>query len=410
MSLVFLGIFFTAGSAYLGTVTSSARSARYSVASAQALALAEAGVDQAIYQMNQSGSYVGETNTALGSGVYTVAITNVGTNTKRITVTGSVPNATSPIARKTVSVLAGVDTTIISFNYGVQVGAGGVTMANGSKIKGNVYSDGSISGSGTITGDATVASGTPARSISGVTVSGNAWAHTLSSCSITKNATFSTATTNCSVGGIKYPNSADAVAQPMPISDTQISDLEATATAGGVTAGPYTINGTTTLGPQKINGDLTVNGTLTLSGVVWVKGNITFANNSKLKVSATTGNDGAILIADFPGSETTKGIVSIANNTIVSGNGSSGSYPMILSTNSGSTAITLRNNADSAILYASRGTVVVNNNAEVSQVTAYGVSMSNNTEVEFKSGLQDASFSNGAGGSWIILSGTYASH
>lgn len=412
LALVFLGIFFTTSAAYLNSVTSSARSARYGVASAQALSLAEAGIDQAVYQLNQNASYIGETNTALGGGVYTAVVSNVGTNTKRLTVTGSVPNATNPIATKTVTALVGLNTTVISFRYGVQVGAGGVTMDNGSKIEGNLFSNGSVSGSGTsssgiITGDATVASGTPATSIIGIIVKGTARAHTLSDCTINGDA-FYQSMSECSVDGTQHPGSTDMVPAAMPISDSQISALEAIAVAGGITAGPYTINGSETLGPQEINGDLTVNGTLTLSGVVWVKGDITFGVGSGLAVSAITGNEGAILIADVPGNEVTKGVVYISNNTTVSGNGSAGSYPMVLSTNSGSAAITIRNNAESAIIYASRGAVVVNNNARANQIIAYALVLSPNSKVEYASGLQSESFSNGPGGSWAVLPRTYS--
>jgi len=59
LALVFLGIFFTVSGAYLNSVTSSARIARYDIASAQALAIAEAGIDKAVYQLNQNPSYAG---------------------------------------------------------------------------------------------------------------------------------------------------------------------------------------------------------------------------------------------------------------------------------------------------------------------------------------------------------------
>lgn len=407
LSLVFLGIFFTTATAYLSSVTSSARAARYAVASAQALAIAEAGIDEAVYRLNQDGNFSGETTVALGAGVYTTTVTNVGTNTKRLTVTGSVPDAVYPTATRTISALVGVDTTVISFNYGVQVGAGGITMANGSKIRGNLFSNGSVSGGGIITGDATVASGTPATSLSGVTVQGSARAHTLSSCTINKDAYYQSLS-GCSVSGTKYPGTADIDPGSMPILPTQISDWETIATAGGVIAGPYTVSSPITLGPKKIDGNLTVNSSLTLSGIVWVKGNITFGNGSTLTVSAATGNDGAIIMADVPGSEATLGVVDLSNNMTISGNGSAGSYPMVLSTNSGSAAITLSNNASGVILYASQGRIVINNNAEANQVTAYGITLNNNAEVEFKSGMQSQTFSNGPGGSWVILPRTYS--
>ncbi len=411
LAIVFLGIFFTVATAYLGSIVTSARGSRYAVASAQAFELAEAGVDEAVYQLNQNGEYAGET-TALGAGVYTAVVSDVSTNVKRVTVTGSVPNAASPTAIKAVTTLVGLNTSVVSFHYGVQVGAGGVSMGNGSEIQGSFFSNGSISAggtnsSGTITGDATVASGTPATSINGVIVDGTAWAHSLSNCTIGKNAYYQSIS-GCTVGGTQYPGSADAAPADMPISDAQISSWETTAAAGGVTAGPYKISDSQTLGPQEINGDLDVKGTLTLGGVVWVKGNITFENNSALTVSPTTGNEGAILIADVPGSETTEGTVNLSQNMTVSGNGNAGSYPMVLSTNSGSSAITVANNASSVILYASRGTILIKNNAGANQITAYALTLSPNSTVTYQSGLQNQSFSSGPGGSWAVLPYTYS--
>jgi len=407
LALVFLGIFFTTAAAYLGSVTSSTRSARYDIASAQAFAIAEAGADEAIYQLNQNGNYAGETNTALGNGVYTILVSNVSVNTKRLTVTGSVPNAANPVAIKTVTMLANINTTTISFRYGAQVGARGISMGNSSQIQGNLFSNGSVSGGGTITGDATVASGTPATSLSGITVQGTARAHSLSSCTVGADAYYQTIS-SCTVAGIKYPGSVDTLPQAMPISDAQITAWETIAAAGGVISGNYTVSGNQTLGPKKINGNLTINGTLTLSGVVWVSGNISFSNNSALTVSPVTGNEGAILIADVPGSEATIGTIELQNNVSVSGNGGSGSYPMLLSTNSGPSAIDLSNNTASVILYASRGTVEVSNNAGANQITAYGLNLNNNATITYVNGLQNQSFSNGPGGSWAVVPRTYS--
>lgn len=404
LALIFLGIFFTTGSAYLNAVTSSARSVRSSVSSAQALSLAEAGIDAAVYQLNQNGNYSGEANTALGAGVYTVVVSNIDTNTKRLTVTGYVPHAASPVATKTVSVLVNVTDTI-SFHYGAQVGAGGLSMNNNSEMIGNLYSDGSISGSGTITGDVTIASST--HSLIGVTVTGTVRAHALSNCSISGDAYYQTLS-NCPVGGTKHPGSADPASLPMPISDAQIDAWEAIAAAGGITAGPYTVSGSQTLGPREINGDLTVNGTLTLNGVLWVKGNVNIGNNATLTVASGLGNAGAILIADATGNQTTKGKIDISNNATISGNGTAGSYPMLLSTKIGSDAIEISNNVTSVILYASRGTIEVSNNATVNQITAYQLSLQNNSTITYVSGLQNANFSSGAGGSWEIVPHTYS--
>jgi hypothetical protein len=245
-------------------------------------------------------------------------------------------------------------------------------------------------------------------SISGVIVEGSAWAHTLSNCTVGGDASYQVIT-NCNVTGTELPSTAPAAPAPLPISDAQIAEWEAIAEAGGTIAGPYSISGTQTIGPKKINGDLTVtnNATIKLSGPVWVNGNITISNNGYLAVSPGTGSSGAILIADATGNTSVKGRVDLSNNAFIAGNGSEGSYPMIISTNTGDEAIEISNNGAGVILYAPYGGVEVSNGADANQITAHHLTLSNNSSVTYESGLQNASFSNGPGGSWTVVPGSY---
>ncbi|PIR82305.1 hypothetical protein COU20_03010 [Candidatus Kaiserbacteria bacterium CG10_big_fil_rev_8_21_14_0_10_59_10] len=571
-ALVFGAVLTTMAVALVNYTALNAKVTRASVAEAQALALAEAGIDKAVYELNQNGSYTGESNTPLGAGVVTITVTNIDANSKRISATASVPNSTSPRAQASVHATASINTSVVAFHFGVQVGEGGVSMGNGAEIIGNIFSNGSISGSGTVTGDATVAAGTAGSpdqswttengtvglgdvaarasvaqsfrpstsstlnkiqlyvrkvgnpnditirvmaddagrpsgtvlvtavipsshvaddlsfaeaalesliqvqadqtywlvaslpvsstshyewavdtlagysrgeaaasavwddpdawsavqgdlnfkiflagnqtSLSQTTVEGNAWAQQLSNCTIHGDATFQSATTNCTVSGTKYPNATSSPPGLMPISEAHIRQWEEDAEAGGVHAGDFTIsnNGSATLGPRKITGKLTVsNGaTLTLTGPVWVTGDISFSNTSHLQTSASLGNRAAILIADAPGEESSKGKVTLTNGMQVSGNGNPGSYPMILTTNTSGSAISLGNNAEGIILYATAGTVQISNNAQARQITAHRLQMSNNSQVVYESGLSNSNFSGGPGGSWAIVPGTYA--
>jgi len=554
---------------FLNYFSTAIHAERFALASVQAQAIAEAGVDKAVYELNQNVGYSGENNVLLGNGAYSVSVASIDSNTKRLTVTSQVPNSTNPTATKVIKVTVNIDSSIVSFRYGVQIGQGGVTMNNGSRVEGNLFSNGDITGSGTITGDATAAVGTDpianqswivqnsgfkvgdisahasvaqsfkpsmsaslarlslhikktgspgdliikivsddsgqpsttvlasgfipaslvtteynlaevtldtapsvtadqtywiivatsvsasdyftwgldgnsgysrgvakfssnwnvpsatwtsitgdlnfkmyvsgiATSIQGVTVEGNAWAHTLSDCSVGGNASYESVS-NCTITGTKYPNVAPATPVPFSISDAQIADWETIAIGGGVLAGPYIIENTQTLGPKKINGDLTVGngGVLILSGPVWVNGNVEFSNNAHLSVSPTTGNSGAIIIADATGNTAVKGTVSLSNNVEIGGNGNANSFPMVISTNTGSNAMFLENNADSIILYAPYGTVTVSNNAGANQITAKLLNLLNNATISYVSGLQNTSFSNGPGGSWTVVPGTY---
>jgi len=187
LAIVFLGIFFAIAAAYANLATSTVRSSRADVTHAQARALAEAGVDQAIYQLNHNAAYAGETNTALAPGMFTVAVSSIDETTKQVTATGFVPDSVHPLASETVHVQVGINASIVSFRYGVQAGAGGFTLSGGAQIDGNVYANGNINATTGvhITGSATAAN-PPALS----TDQANDVPDTIPSCSIDTCITF----------------------------------------------------------------------------------------------------------------------------------------------------------------------------------------------------------------------------
>ena len=75
------------------------------VDSHKAFYLAEAGVEKAIFELTRNGSYTGETNVALGDGVYDVTVTSADSQ-KEIDAVGYVPNKTSPRSRREIKVSA----------------------------------------------------------------------------------------------------------------------------------------------------------------------------------------------------------------------------------------------------------------------------------------------------------------
>ncbi|RJP46031.1 MAG: hypothetical protein C4584_02335 [Armatimonadetes bacterium] len=134
---------------------------KYTVQGAQALALAEAGIDKALAALNASGgNYAGEEETFLGEGSFSVQVINVDSNTKKIEATGYVPSRENVKTRRSINIMAAKGMGA-AFNYGVQVGDGGLEMSNNSKIEGSVYSNGNIimAGQASITGDVFVAGG-----------------------------------------------------------------------------------------------------------------------------------------------------------------------------------------------------------------------------------------------------------
>lgn len=570
LGIVVMAILITMSAAVWGYTATQVKYSRMAVNKVEAWHIAEAGVDKALSQLNSNQSFTGEANIALANGTYTTSVSSIDSSNKMITSTAYVPNSTNPESTVTVKVKVSIDLSSVAFNFGVQVGAGGLSMRNNSQVNGNVYSNGNITGSGRITGDATVAGGgsptadqqcttnnanfpfnasdrvdvaqkfVPSTSgsltkisayikktgapsditvrivtnntnkpsktqvggngtitsstvttsygwidatfatsptltagttywvildtsntssnyytwaddstgasctgngaysdnwnknpnpswttttadfnvktymggvatyLTGVTVSGNARAHSVQSCTIGGNAYYSV-TNTCTVTGTSNSGTADSAQQAMPISQAQIDEWESVATSGGTISGNYSVSGTETFGPKKINGNLTVtNGaTLYITGPIWVNGNITVDNNGRVIVDSSLGNAGTVLIADKPTDLPNSGRFNISNNGSLLGNNNSGSYLLAITTNSSTTAMTIDNNASGAIYYAANGTVVLSNNAGGSQITGYAISMANNSTVTYQIGLQSADFSNGPGGAWAIVPGTY---
>lgn len=193
LGVVFMGVFTSmlAGLANYGTTF--ARTERYTIARTQALALAEAGIEKAAYELNENGTYSGETGTVLSPGQFTVTVTTIDGSTKRITATGYVPNTTSPRATRTVKATLNIDSNVIAFNYGVQTGNGGFVLTGGSTINGSIYANGPIVATNGvhITGSA-IAANQPATT----TDQANDTPTPISSCTSSTCITFANSTSN----------------------------------------------------------------------------------------------------------------------------------------------------------------------------------------------------------------------
>lgn len=141
------------------------QNSQYSIDAEKATALAEAGIDKALNSLNKTGgNYNGELEIPLGEGSYSVTITSTDAATKLIEATGYIPNKDKAKVKRTIKTTSsrGVG---IAFNYGIQVGEGGLELGNGNNVTGSVYSNGSISAgnSNTISGDVWVAGGPQAE-------------------------------------------------------------------------------------------------------------------------------------------------------------------------------------------------------------------------------------------------------
>ena len=236
--------------------------------------------------------------------------------------------------------------------------------------------------------------------IDGITIGtdgiGNAYAYTVNNSTIA-------GTNYCQTGSGNNKPCDTALPDPtqiaMPISDQNILDWKNEAEAGGVYIGDYVVDDTTSsFGPKKITGNLRVenNADLTVTGTLWVEGNVIVSNNAIVRLSSSYQTSEGVIVAD--------GTININNNADFSGSGSAGSYLMVLSTSTSTSAINLENNGGAVILYAANGTVNLSNNAGAKALNGKYINLNNNVVIIYDSGLTNANFVNGPSGGWGITS------
>lgn len=362
------------------------------ILAAQSYYADEAGIEDSLIRLKN--------NPQMSALSYTLIVNNA---TANVTISAIIGGA-RPISSqgnnnnliKTTQIVYAIDSQKVSFHYAAQVGAGGLATSNGSRVKGGVFSNGNITGSGTIDNDVVVAGN--GHSIKDVYVGGNVLAYSCLSSASVANLTYVTGGSHtCTVRGATSSQSSEILPQPLPISQSQIDGWKADATAGGA-SGSVTVSGTQSLGPKKITGNLTINNsaTLKITGTIYVTGQISLSNNATIKLDSSYGSLGGVILSD--------GKIDMGENSIASGSGQSGSYLLMLTTNSANDALTLNNNVVGSVFYASAGTINLNNNVQTKEVTGYGIALQNNAVITYESGLINSFFSSGPGGTWKVTS------
>jgi len=386
----------------------------------QAYFTAEAGIEDTLLRLSKRMSWSTPYSFNIGKGTVEVEISDLFGGSRTITAKGNVSNRI-----KKVNVVYGVSTKKIAFQYGAQIGRGGMIMEPNSKIIGNVFSGGSVVcpdplGVAFITNSLIVArNGQKIERLEigdpdPLTPIDEAHVHICSSSTVHGILYY----VSPGLGGSKgdcvaddgfqeHPNVIEE--RPLPISDAQIQIWENEASCdndpGCIEVGDYAIPGgeSRSLGPLKIEGNLTLgnNATLKMTGTVYVTGNILIDQNSTIELDPNYyGALSGIVIAD--------GKITVENNAIIEGSGQPGSYTMLLSTNSSldenDAAIHVKNSAMGAIFYTTDGIMRLRNNMQIREATGYKLYLDNNAEIEYEIGLEDTTFTSGPGGSWEVIS------
>lgn len=196
--------------------------------------------------------------------------------------------------------------------------------------------------------------------------------------------------------------------QPNPVSESNIASWKDEALAGGSISGNVSYGGasSSSLGPKKINGNLSISGSaqLSLTGTLWVTGDLNISGAAKLKLTSAYGSGSGVVVVD--------GNVTVAGSSPVTGSGTTGSYIMLVSLSdcprslfcSGKNAIEISGAAGAVVLVAQNGTVEFSGSASAKQATGYAIELSGATTVNYENGLKNMNFSSGPSGSWNIKS------
>ncbi len=232
--------------------------------------------------------------------------------------------------------------------------------------------------------------------------SGDAWANTITNTTIP---TASTLKCKSGTGNSEACNTtfADPVPVAYPISQANIDDWKNDAIAGGSTS-TVNMTGTMTknLGPMQINGDLTLGNSsvLNITGPIYVTGNMSVNNASQVKVASSLGSASGQIVVD--------GTVSIGNSAGIAGSGTAGSYVVLTSNKTCTTAancianpsITVSGASGAVVLNSIGGAVKLSNSAGVKAVVAKMMIMEGTAHLTYETGLADISFTSGPSGSW----------
>ncbi len=375
-------------------------------ASARAYYIAESGAEDALLRLSKGLPWESSYSFSCGGGSASVTILDKVGGARTIKAVGDVSGE-----KRKVEVVYGISSEKISFHYGAQVGEGGLSMANNSRVKGNVYSNGNITaakgGVGYIEETAVVAQN--GNLMDGIEVWENALTYSCKDSKVLGDLTYveGGVVDNCTVEGAINSQTEEIPAEELPVSSSQVEEWkQGVRDAGNVITGDYEVPAkeTRNLGPVEIDGSLTFgnDGKLKLTGTVLVTGDLEVANNSSIELDAGSyGSLSGVLIVE--------GKIKVQPGTYLGGTGEEGSYLMLVSTDpetvdTSSPAILVDNTAEAAIFYTTQGLIVLRNNVSCREVTGYKIFLDNLAAIEYESGLAEASFVSGPGGGWNVTS------
>lgn len=241
-----------------------------------------------------------------------------------------------------------------------------------------------------------------------VDIGGDAHANTLIDLTIDGDAYFQTAQ-NISASN-QYPGSPDPQALPMPISQANIDEWKDQADTQ-IFTGDIT-NCPTTLVSGKYIGNITLpqQCTVNVQSPIWVTGNFTMNQQSKLRLDSSYGTSSGVFIVD--------GLSVLNQHNKLQGSCaqdscSNGSFLILVSEFNSKDdpqqryAIHLQQQGNTGVLYSNFGTIRVEQQNDLTEITAWKISLGQQLDITYDQGLAGTFFSSGPQGSFSVIKGTY---
>lgn len=240
-------------------------------------------------------------------------------------------------------------------------------------------------------------------------VGGDVHANTIESLTISRDAYFQTIASSI-VNGTSYPGSEDPPPKVFPISEPNITEWKNLAAdpnkGGGVITGNIT-SCLATLGPIKIVGDVTFDNqcTVIVKSPIWITGKLKLNSQNILKLDPSYGVTSGVMVVD--------GQIELGNQNILQGTGQGSSLLMALSAfdsrSNGIPAIEIGNVGNTGVFYTNTGIIEPGNSNRFKELTAWGIRLTNNSIINYVTGLSNTMFSSGPSGSFSVIKGTYQS-
>lgn len=180
----------------------------------------------------------------------------------------------------------------------------------------------------------------------------------------------------------------DPALEEYPVTDAMVTSWKNEA-AKVVHLGNYSVGEEgDTLGPQEINGNLTVasGGTLAVSGTIWVRGNLNMGGGATIAPADSTKS--YVIVTD--------GTVNLTGGATVLGG--TGSHIMLVSTSSADPAITVSGGSQNVAVFAPLGGILISGNSTIKTAAGLHIVVSDGGEVIYDPDMAQLNFSSGANG------------